>query len=231
MRRTFGKDGIKDDDITFDIIAGDELDGALVDATLGLNDILYLRNLNHRELWLTDEITNVSAQEFLTAVREINRRDYGIPVEKRTPIKVFIDSPGGDVMGGFLVVDTIKTSRTPVYTINVSRAFSMAFQIFISGQRRYAFEHSSFLIHDGTEGGYDSSNKFRDRMNFFDNLDKANRAIILEKTRIDEETFDRNARHEWYILAKEALKLGIVDDIVERLDEVCNFSLNLDSAK
>ncbi len=224
------KNGIFRGDVVFDIIASDKLDGALDDASLSLNDSLYLRNIKHREIWLSDEITNESAEDFLAAIREINRQDYGVPIGKRTPIRVFVDSPGGGVIAGLAVIDTIRASKTPIYTINVSRAYSMAFQVFVSGHKRFAFKNSSFLIHDGTEGGYDSSNKFRDRMSFFDDLDKACRAIVLDRTKIDEETFERNARHEWYILVPRAIELGIVDEVVENFDEICNFSLGARSA-
>lgn len=192
------------------------------DVGLSLDDLYCLRNVKNRELWLTGEINDMMAEDILTEIREYNRKDYlnAIPPQKRTPIKLFIDSPGGDVVAGLSIIDVIKASETPVWTINFSKAYSMAFHVLINGDRRFAFKNSSFLLHDGSEGGFDSSSKFRDRLKFSDSLEQITRQNVIERTKITKREYELNARREWYMLVPEAKELGVIDDVVERLSEV-----------
>lgn len=201
----------------------DEFEEVKDNASLSLDDLLYLRNFKNRELWISGEITEVTAADFLTEVREINRQDHAIPIKQRVPIKVFIDSPGGDVIAGLSIIDVMKASKTPIWTINMSKAYSMAFQVMIAGDKRFAFKNSSFLLHDGAEGGYDSSSKFRDRLKFNDSLDELTKNNIVECTKITKREYEMNIRREWYMLTQEAKELGVIDVIVESLDDVCTF--------
>lgn len=195
---------------------------------LTLDDMYCLRNIKNRELWLSGEITDMTAESVLTEIREFNRKDYNdeIPFQKRVPIKLFIDSPGGDVVAGLSIIDTIKASETPVWTINFSKAYSMAFHVLINGDKRFAFKSSSFLLHDGSEGGFDSSSKFRDRLKFNDSLEQITRQNVIERTKITKREYEMNARREWYMLVPEAKELGVVDEVVERLSQVLTFGQN-----
>ncbi len=96
----------------------------------------------------------------------------------------------------------------------------MAFHVLINGSRRFAFKNSSFLLHDGSEGGFDSSSKFRDRLKFNDALEQITRQIVIERTNITEEEYEMNARREWYMLVPEAKRLGVIDAVIECLDEI-----------
>ena len=202
----------------------DELKTLSDDASLTLNDLLYLRNFKNRELWLDEEIDETTVSNILVDIREYNRQDHLVPLSERVPIKLFIDSPGGDVVAGLAIIDTIYVSKTPVYTVNVSKAYSMAFQIMISGHKRFAFKSSSFLLHDGAEGGFDSSSKFRDRLKFSDDLEKLEIENIVKRTKITNKEYEKNVRREWYMLVPEALELGVIDEVVESFDQVCSFS-------
>lgn len=202
----------------------DELKTLSDDASLTLNDLLYLRNFKNRELWLDGEIDETTVADILVNIREYNRQDHLVPLSERVPIKLFIDSPGGDVVAGLAIIDAIYVSKTPVYTVNVSKAYSMAFQIMISGHKRFAFKSSSFLLHDGAEGGFDSSSKFRDRLKFSDDLEKLEIENIVKRTKITNKEYEKNVRREWYMLVPEALELGVIDEVVESFDQVCSFS-------
>ena len=192
------------------------------DIGLTLDDMYCLRNVKNRELWLTGEINDMMAEDLLVEIKEYNRKDCpdAIPPSKRTPIKLFIDSPGGDVVAGLSIIDTIKASETPVWTINVSKSYSMAFHVLINGDKRFAFKSSSFLLHDGSEGGFDSSSKFRDRLKFTDDLEQITRQNVIERTKITKREYEMNARREWYMLVPEAKELGVIDQVVERIGEI-----------
>jgi ATP-dependent Clp protease, protease subunit len=56
--------------------------------------------------------------------------------KSKKPIKLLINSPGGSVEDGQMVVDAILTSKAPVVTIALGKAMSAAFDIFIAGDLR-----------------------------------------------------------------------------------------------
>lgn len=131
---------------------------------------------------------------------------------------------GGCVTDGYSLIDAIRLSKTPVYTVNLALAASMGFLIFIAGHKRFAMPHAEFLMHDGSTMGYDSTAKMRDRMEFETvELEKETRQYILSRTKIDEKLYEEKYRVEWYFLPKTAKDIGAVDYIIGQdceLDEI-----------
>ena len=77
----------------------------------------YYLDEQERTFWVTTQIDN-SLLDLVKMIVKCNREDKGKPVEDRKPIKVFIDSPGGDVLALWTTIKAIEISKTPVYTIN-----------------------------------------------------------------------------------------------------------------
>jgi ATP-dependent protease ClpP protease subunit len=66
------------------------------------------------------------------------------------PIKLIINSPGGQVEAGQAVVDAILTSRAPVITIAMGQAMSAAFDIYLAGDRRIMYPNTILMCHSGS---------------------------------------------------------------------------------
>ena len=152
-------------------------------------------------------------------IRFFNRQDEqdGIPVEERVPIKIYIDSPGGDLIATFTMINSIKMSKTPVWTINIGAAYSGGFFTFIAGHKRFAYPLASFLFHEGSTGTSGDAGKFRNFADFYkkelDNLKK----VVLEYTDITEEDYEKHINDDWWFTAEEALEYGICDEITKEL--------------
>lgn len=71
------------------------------------------------------------------------------------PISLYINSGGGSVTAGLAIYDTINYIRSPVSTICVGQAASMASLLLAGGApgKRYALPHSSIMVHQPS-GGY-----------------------------------------------------------------------------
>lgn len=159
-------------------------------------------DLDNRRLYLNSDVDENAIDNIVYHIMRYNRIDKGIPKEERTPIILYINSPGGSVVDGYGVIDAILTSETPVYTVNVAMCASMGFLIFIAGAKRFSFAHSEFLMHDGSTMGFDSTAKMRDRMEFETvELEKETRRYILSRTEIDEQLYNEKYRCEWYFFA------------------------------
>ena len=174
-----------------------------------------IEDFDGRRLYLEGSVYTESVSMVIYHILRYNREDKDLPVEKRKPIILYINSPGGDVCAGFGLIDVISESITPVYTVNQALAASMGFLIFIAGHKRYSMERSQFLMHDGSTAGWDSTAKMKDRMDFETNeLEKVIRKYIMSRTTIDDDLYEKKYRVEWYMLPKTAKQHGIVDYIV-----------------
>ena len=132
------------------------------------------------------------------------------------PIEVFIDSYGGSVYNGFGILSIIENSKTPVHTIVTGCAMSCGFLISISGHKRYAYKTSTFLYHQASSGTYGKLKEMDDDVIEVKRLQKIIEEYTLSHTKIDrkklKEVYDM--KQDWFISAKEALSLGIIDEIL-----------------
>jgi ATP-dependent Clp protease protease subunit len=152
-------------------------------------------------------------------IRFFNRLDEeeGIPVEEREPIKIYVDSGGGDVMGTLTVIDAIKNSKTPVWTINIGQAYSGGFFVFIAGHKRLSYKNATFLFHEGSTGSSGDVNKFNNWADFLKKVIKRLKTHVLENTKITEEEYEKHSKDDWWLFAEEAVEHGICDEIIEEL--------------
>lgn len=180
-----------------------------------LNDKFVMEDYDGRRLYLNSEIDEDVIDSIVFHILRYNRLDKGKPVEERKPIIIYIHSPGGEIASGYSVVDSITESETPIYTVNLGFAASMAFLIFIAGHKRYSFPRAEFLMHDGSSGGVDSTAKMLDYLEFSTNqLGKMTKQYILDHTKMTEDFYDKSYRKELYLLPESAKELGVVDSII-----------------
>lgn len=207
--------------------------------TYSVDDLFTMEDLDDRRFYLYDVIEKDydacdmygnpcknQVENIIYHIMRINREDAlnEIDVEDRLPILLYISSPGGQIFLGQELIDMISLSKTPVYTINMGMCYSMAYLIFIAGHKRFAMPSSTFLLHDGNDGGYNSAAKFHDRVMFdLEQTEKRIKNHVLEHTNITEEVYDAKYRIEWYSYPEEAKKFGVCDYIVGKdcdLDEI-----------
>lgn len=185
---------------------------------LGGNDDLQTelikQYLEKRILIFNDEVNDYVIENYILHILNWNNEDKDIPVEKRKKIWIILNSPGGDKLSGMMFLDICKNSITPINCLVISLAASMASYIPMVCNESYAFEHSVICLHDGEVGVVQTTRKANDTMNFIKACDEKLDDIILNNTRITEEFLDEIADREYYIFAKEAKELGVIDYIV-----------------
>ena len=148
-------------------------------------------------------------------IRMWNMADKDIPVEERVPIKLFIDSSGGDLTSALMMADAITLSKTPVYTINMGTAYSGGLLVFVTGHKRYSFPSASFLFHEGsTSLGSIDAGKFKNYAGYYSNLIDRMKNYIIKNTKVDEELYKEKSRDDWWFFVDEAIELGFCDEII-----------------
>ena len=194
--------------------------GQLYDKHLPDPDLLqFYKQLGRREIVLNQEVNDdISGFSFL--IREWNLEDYGKPVEERKPIKFFINTDGGDMTTMYFLSDVISTSKTPVYTIGMSRCYSAGGILLMSGKKRFVFKNTSVLIHDGYVDISGPAGKSSDTAEFCDQLKKNTLQFIIEHTNITKKKLEENYRKDWFIYSEDIIKYGIADEIITNLEEI-----------
>ncbi|KAK8035286.1 ATP-dependent Clp protease proteolytic subunit [Apiospora rasikravindrae] len=156
------------------------------------------------------------------------------------PITMYIQSPGGSVVAGLSIYDTMTYIRSPVSTVCLGQAASMGSLLLAGGEKgkRYALPHSSIMVHQplgGTQGQASDIliyatqiQRTREQLNeiFRKHL---NQAHGHEKYGLKdvEDMMDRDK----YLSAQEAKEIGIIDEILTRREEKIKREENAEEKK
>ena len=179
----------------------------------------YYRDEEERIFWLNDNV-EICAEDLIKMILRCNKEDKGKPVEDRKPIKVFIDSNGGDVVFMWSIINTIEISKTPVWTIDYSTAYSAAAEILAPGHKRLALPGSHVMIHLGSCAYAGDAANGEATKKYFDALSKKTVDHLLKRTKIEPKMFKKKTLTDWFLDENDALENGVVDRIVENLDEL-----------
>lgn len=134
---------------------------------------------------------------------------------KRKPIKIYISSYGGSVYDMWMLIDTICASKTPVYTYCVGYAMSAAFQVFLSGHKRFIGPHATLMYHQIYCW---RSGKYQDLVDDREHTDLLNSQIekyVIKCSKLTQEDLDsiREKKQDTYFTAEEAIERGLADEI------------------
>lgn len=200
---------------------------------LGIGDWEQYKILMDRRIYLTSEIKSADCDcdeyyrsptmQMVEDIMEINRYDaaHNIAPEDRKPIRLYINSPGGDTGEGFSLISAIELSKTPIYTINIGQWASMAFLIGIAGHKRFSMPYMTFLLHDGISIVCDSGSKVQDRVDFDKRYNKeVVRAHILKHGKMGAKEYDKRIREEIYMVPEDAIEYGFIDKIVTDINDI-----------
>lgn len=183
----------------------------------GLEDVSAMYDAIDRVLFLAD-VNEENAEAISHLIRMWNVVDKDLDVKDRQPIKLYIDSHGGDVCAGFMIIDAIKISKTPVYTINMGVAYSMGLCVFVAGHKRFSYPHASFLFHEGSGGMIGDAGKFKNFSKFYESLLEHLKQFLLDNTKMTSELYKEKDRDDWWFFVDEAIKYGFCDEILKEFN-------------
>jgi ATP-dependent Clp protease protease subunit len=179
----------------------------------------HYRDETERVFWMNEQIGDDTLALVEMIVR-CNKEDKGKVIEERTPIKVMINSGGGDVQVMMTIIKTMKISKTPVYTICFSSAMSAAAEILAAGHKRYALPGTCVMVHSGSCSYGGTMEQAESCKKYVDTLTKRATEEFVANTNINAKTLKKKGASDWYMTEDEALENGVIDAIITDLDEI-----------
>ena len=171
-----------------------------------------------RIISLRADIDNESAGDVIDKILFINELDSEIPVDERLPIHLHIQSGGGCCADGYALVDIIETSETPIYTYCDGYVDSTATDIYLAGDKRYVYPHSTFLFHATKMAITESQHlsKLMSSVDYAKHINEFGKQMLRDKTKFDEDIIELiyGGAEDFTFYAEEALNCGIATDMI-----------------
>ena len=174
----------------------------------------------NRIIWLTGEIDPDVTIDAVKAIMEYIRQDVGKPIEERKPIRIFIDSLGGDLSTTWMLCNIIESSNTPVEGVAMSSCMSGAAYILLSCHKRLMLKNANIMLHTGSINGGGNYEDFISMTDNYKTQVKDLNNFILERTNVPKNTLTSKLKSDWYITKEDAIKFGVVNKVIEDIDEV-----------
>ena len=172
-----------------------------------INYDIFSRLLKERIILLNSEINDITSNIWiadLLYLESVSEED----------IYIYINSPGGSIIAGLALYDTMKYIKPKVNTICVGLAASMAAFILSSGDKRYALENSEIMIHEpSTNFGGNASDIFN-HTKWLERMKNKVDIILAENTNHTINEIIAATLRDNFMDSKTALEFGIIDEIL-----------------
>ena len=185
--------------------------------TAGLiDDQLAARLLYQRIIVLGTEVDDKIANRLCAQLLLLSAED------PRGDISLYINSPGGSVTAGMAIYDTMQLIPNDVRTLAMGLAGSMGQFLLCAGAagKRFSLPHAQVLMHQGSAGFGGTAADVEIWAEQLDRTGKMLTRLISKHTGQPEDKVEADSLRDRWFSAEQALDYGIIDHIVERLDDV-----------
>jgi ATP-dependent Clp protease, protease subunit len=201
--------------ITDRIWADDEPDQDQPNENGQPGDQLMARMLKTRTILLSGEINKPLAER---VVRQL----LLLEEEGEDPVKVFIDSPGGDAHAGYAILDMIRFIKPDVYTIGMGLVASAGaiIQLASPKERRIGLPNSHYLIHQPLSGMRGVATDIEIHAKEIERMRERINKLISEETGQDIERVQKDTDRDFWMNAEEASEYGLIARVVQKGSEI-----------
>ncbi len=138
---------------------------------------------------------------------------------KSQEISLYVNCPGGSVTAGLAVYDTMQFITCDVATYCVGQAASMAALLLCGGAKgkRFALPHSRIMLHQPWGGAHGVATDIKIHAEEILRLKKKLNEIFAKHTGQSVEKIEGDAERDFFMSSAEAVRYGLVDEVLETL--------------
>lgn len=185
----------------------EDIDAKQVQENMGQYD----RLLRTRSLLLTGEINKEMADKLIKDLLVLE-------AESQEPVKLYINSPGGDVDSGFAIYDMIRFVSCPVTIIGMGLVASAAALVLLAVplERRIGLPNSSYLIHQPLSEMKGNATDIEIHAMQLEKIKAKINRMIAEATGKSLEKVAHDTDRDYWLDADDAVKYGLISRIVTK---------------
>lgn len=156
------------------------------------------------------EIETDRSKEVIRKMLEFEVKDPGEPIVMK------IASSGGSALDGLAIVETMRTITSPVLTLCLGYAFSMALVILAAGEpgSRFCTRGSWVMMHQISAGRYQRFDELKTTFGFYDRLNNQLAGILADSSKTEIAKIHEDMREDLWMAAGEAKDFGLVDTVI-----------------
>ena len=183
------------------------------------NEELQRLTLSDRQIVVNGPINHQSANFVTERVNFYNNKSETLP------IFLMLTSPGGSVIKGYQIIQSINNSPAPVYVVVKEFVASMAAIITASAKYSFAFPNALFLFHEPSTMTMGNTSALREEVKFMEEIENRLMIPLLDKFgyRTIEQwrkaLYKHSSSGDWREFATEALNLKWVNQIVHHIQD------------
>jgi ATP-dependent Clp protease protease subunit len=168
------------------------------------------RLLKDRIVMCTGEVTDTLSESIVSQLLYLEAED------DKAPITLIVDGPGGSVIAGLSIIDTMNTISCPVSTIVTGQVASMSAMIALNGAKgqRKIMPNARVMLHSVASG---MSGKIQDMQINFEETMKLQELLmemIAKKCNKSLKTIKKDCDRDFWMNASEAITYGCCDKMV-----------------
>ncbi|KAJ8903892.1 hypothetical protein NDN08_000424 [Rhodosorus marinus] len=172
---------------------------------------IYNRLYRERIIFLGQEIDDEIANQIIAVMLYLESED------SEKPIYLYINSPGGSVIAGMAIFDTMQHIKSEIVTINVGLAASMASFLLAAGSKgkRFALPHSRVMIHQPMGGAQGQASDIQVEAQQILRIRENLTHEYARMTGQEYENLLQDMDRDNFMSSYQAREYGLVDQIIE----------------
>lgn len=147
-----------------------------------------------------------------------------LQAEKGDTIEVNIMSPGGSVIEGLAIYDTMRALNKKIITRAMGQAASIASIIFMAGDEREVADNAELMVHNAWTGIAGNKNELSEVIDRLDTIDQKLVNIYASRTNLNEDQVKELLDKETFMSADEALEMGFATSKADSLALVAQYN-------
>ncbi len=177
--------------------------------------VFFQRMLKSRNVLISGEINKPLAERVI-------RQLLLLEEESQEPIRIFIDSPGGDADAGYAIFDMMRFVKAPITMIGMGLVASAAAIIILAAprERRVGLPNSHYLIHQPMSGTRGVATEIEIHAKEIEKLRHKINRLIAEETGQPLDKVEKDTDRDYWMNAEEAVGYGLLSKIIIKRQEL-----------